>query len=908
MQTVNKVIMASAFIKNTKVVRKVRSRSQTWAAYSLITDISDEDQDGDDDPGEEKIEEGHPSSNQDIVEGIPSSIVHPESSCTSDCLVQCKHCKQNLYPQAFEMHSDLRHSTVKDSSYQSKMFQRIVAEIKEESNSKNTSRKRKQNKNSAGKLDASENKADSLQSQSNTVGDQETKAGPGHGSKSNLKTKNTSNLKDLLFKKISTFQIKELERIASENKGEPSSESTSKESEENGKDERILQNHLLRESTEENDASENKGNSFQSQNNTVDDQETKTGPDHGLKSVLKTKNESNLKDLLFKKISTFQIKELERIASENKGEPSSESTSKESEENGKDERILQNHLLRESTEENDASENKGNSFQSQNNTVDDQETKTGPDHGLKSVLKTKNESNLKDLLFKKISTFQIKELERIASENKGEPSSESTSKESEENGKDERILQNHLLRESTEENDASENKGNSFQSQNNTVDDQETKTGPDHGLKSVLKTKNESIQVNEPPKMFCNNRKRKPGDDSTGSSNCSHNSYKKKQKVFNSLRQFVAKKDYVQSNSFHDRNDRTNLVSTKSNDIRLKSEQKLKRKHTDIDLKEKKARLKLFFNSKTNKHCMQKFSSMNIKNAIAAVHDYEPLNRNRDRNYRESILGELSSSYRITGLSPTKNFTNEGQDKLIFPYEDVQSAVSSSGRKMESGLILYNKRCDHLRAAFDSEIIQDDINTSSAQPQQNNLTSDHHISTCDITNMIVGAFNRVVDGNAKEKIPDYIEDKDISNSFALPKNCSSSSGSTENSSLLNESRGNSSILNESTENPSLPSGITEGPSLPNGSTKCPSLSSGLTEGKFLLGGSTESPFLLKISKEGSSGSSPFLNGLSKNLPSHLHNQAIQNVMNGNLLCIDLDQCSKKENGNNRKINQRYRNR
>ncbi|GFY55552.1 hypothetical protein TNIN_267501 [Trichonephila inaurata madagascariensis] len=314
------------------------------------------------------------------------------------------------------------------------------------------------------------------------------------------------------------------------------------------------------------------------------------------------------------------------------------------------------------------------------------------------------------------------------------------------------------------------------------------------------------------------------------------------------------------------------------------------------------------------------------------MYDCNPLNRNQKQNPK-SISGEelLPSHCKTTGPSLAKNFTDERQDKLIFRYESVQSAGPSFGRKMESGLMLYNERCDILRAAFDSEIIKEDINSSSAQPQQNN----HHIS-CDNTNMIIDTFNSVVNEKAEEKIPDYIVDKkDISNGLssflnASPRNCSSLSGSTENSSLLNESAENPSLLNESTkiqsslsaftekqsfqstltENPSLlnesteslsdlnpstkissssieltesPSDLnastiisssslepTKSPSLPRELTEIPLFPRGSTEGPFLLSGPTESPFVLKLSKEE---------------PSFQNIQPKVNVIEGNLLCI-----------------------
>ncbi|GFY26469.1 hypothetical protein TNCV_2878011 [Trichonephila clavipes] len=55
--------MFSALRKNSKFLRKVGSRSQSWAGYSIITNISDENQDHDD-PGEQNVEEKLPSSNE----------------------------------------------------------------------------------------------------------------------------------------------------------------------------------------------------------------------------------------------------------------------------------------------------------------------------------------------------------------------------------------------------------------------------------------------------------------------------------------------------------------------------------------------------------------------------------------------------------------------------------------------------------------------------------------------------------------------------------------------------------------------------------------------------------------------------------------------------------------------------
>ncbi|GFY43588.1 hypothetical protein TNIN_176452 [Trichonephila inaurata madagascariensis] len=85
--------MFSSFRKNSKVVRKVRSRSQSWAAYSIITDISDENEDHDDDSGDENQE----------CDDDPEAV-EPSSGWTNDCIVQCKYCKHYLYPQALKKH------------------------------------------------------------------------------------------------------------------------------------------------------------------------------------------------------------------------------------------------------------------------------------------------------------------------------------------------------------------------------------------------------------------------------------------------------------------------------------------------------------------------------------------------------------------------------------------------------------------------------------------------------------------------------------------------------------------------------------------------------------------------------------------------------------------------------------
>ncbi|GFS47481.1 hypothetical protein NPIL_426101 [Nephila pilipes] len=135
----------------------------------------------------------------------------------------------------------------------------------------------------------------------------------------------------------------------------------------------------------------------------------------------------------------------------------------------------------------------------------------------------------------------------------------------------------------------------------------------------------------------------------------------KKLKVLNSLVEgvhtslFVARKDYVQSNSFHDRNDSSNLpdygtefVSIKK-DTRLKGEQLLKRGHIDKELIETKAKLKLLFDSKTSGQCVQKFNleSTNVKNALGKINsifNHETLSRNRDRMYSGSFSGEKTPS------------------------------------------------------------------------------------------------------------------------------------------------------------------------------------------------------------------------------------------------------------------------
>ncbi|GFY77651.1 hypothetical protein TNIN_292671, partial [Trichonephila inaurata madagascariensis] len=155
---------------------------------------------------------------------------------------------------------------------------------------------------------------------SNTVGDQETKAGPSHESKSNLETEDSSNLRGSLSKKISILQSKVFETIAADSKVEHSSVRTSKKIGGNKKDEGIVQNQLLTKGTEENDASENKGNSFQSQSNTVGDQETKAGPSHESKSNLETEDSSNLRGSYTKKFLYFKVKSLETITADSKSQ------------------------------------------------------------------------------------------------------------------------------------------------------------------------------------------------------------------------------------------------------------------------------------------------------------------------------------------------------------------------------------------------------------------------------------------------------------------------------------------------------------------------------------------------------------------------------------------------------------
>ncbi|GFY26478.1 hypothetical protein TNCV_2878092 [Trichonephila clavipes] len=213
---------------------------------------------------------------------------------------------------------DDRHLSNKDSTDQSEMFERTVSGIKkDEPSTKSTSKESTKNRGklqnelltrNRGGNDASKNKADSFQSQSNTVGDLETKAGPGPGLNSNLETKNTSNLRHL-SNKDSTDQSEMFERTVSGiKKDEPSTKSTSKESTKNrGK----LQNELLTRNRGGNDASKNKADSFQSQSNTVGDLETKAGPGPGLNSNLETKNTSNLRHSLSKNC-ILQNKVLER--------------------------------------------------------------------------------------------------------------------------------------------------------------------------------------------------------------------------------------------------------------------------------------------------------------------------------------------------------------------------------------------------------------------------------------------------------------------------------------------------------------------------------------------------------------------------------------------------------------------
>ncbi|GFS92781.1 hypothetical protein NPIL_372161, partial [Nephila pilipes] len=254
-----------------------------------------------------------------------------------------------------------------------------------------------------------------------------------------------------------------------------------------------------------------------------------------------------------------------------------------------------------------------------------------------------------------------------------------------------------------------------------------------------------TMQINKLTKVLnWNNGKRKPGGDSTAQYDCFNYSNKKKLKVINSLVEgvhtslFVARKDYVQSNSFHDRNDSsrlpdygTDFVSIKK-DTRLKGEQLLKRGHINKELIETKAKLKLLFGSKTSGQCVQKFNfeSTNVKNALDKINStfsYEALSRNKDRMYSGSFSGEKtpSSHCGISSPSHTKKFANELQNKLVCPYVFVPYKEPSIGREMESGLMLHHKRCDKLRDAFDSEnFIEKDMNTSSTQIQQHSSTSD----------------------------------------------------------------------------------------------------------------------------------------------------------------------------------------
>ncbi|GFY43587.1 hypothetical protein TNIN_176451 [Trichonephila inaurata madagascariensis] len=96
--------MFSSFRKNSKVVRKVRSRSQSWAAYSIITDISDENEDHDDDSGDENQECDDDPEDKNQERDDDLGAVEPSSGWTNDCIVQCKYCKHYLYPQALKKH------------------------------------------------------------------------------------------------------------------------------------------------------------------------------------------------------------------------------------------------------------------------------------------------------------------------------------------------------------------------------------------------------------------------------------------------------------------------------------------------------------------------------------------------------------------------------------------------------------------------------------------------------------------------------------------------------------------------------------------------------------------------------------------------------------------------------------
>ncbi|GFS92776.1 hypothetical protein NPIL_372141 [Nephila pilipes] len=169
--------MASVFSKNFKV-KKVRSRSQCWAAYSIITDNSDEENDSDeDDPKEQKLIKKisrQKKKKPELVENVSSSSLSNKQTMksglawTRNCITHCRHCHYNLYSQFFKRHIELRHRLPTSfATQQSKI---------------------KSQKCFTTNLETTKSKIKNFESKSNIVGDQDTKAGPGPGSSSESKS------------------------------------------------------------------------------------------------------------------------------------------------------------------------------------------------------------------------------------------------------------------------------------------------------------------------------------------------------------------------------------------------------------------------------------------------------------------------------------------------------------------------------------------------------------------------------------------------------------------------------------------------------------------------------------------------------------------------------------------------
>ncbi|GFS66694.1 hypothetical protein NPIL_221241, partial [Nephila pilipes] len=104
---------------------------------------------------------------REMVENVSSSLSKKQTvkaglAWTRNCITHCRYCHYNLYSQFFKRHLELTH--------------RLPASLATQ-HSKILSRKF-----FANNLETTHSKINNFQSKSNTVGDQDTKAGPGPGS------------------------------------------------------------------------------------------------------------------------------------------------------------------------------------------------------------------------------------------------------------------------------------------------------------------------------------------------------------------------------------------------------------------------------------------------------------------------------------------------------------------------------------------------------------------------------------------------------------------------------------------------------------------------------------------------------------------------------------------------------